>query len=64
MNEKKLLEALEGMIENRWYIAQHTYGDASKRATIQAVELEGVRQMILEPKCLNAIWDLYKKEEA
>ena len=64
MNEKKLLEALEGMIENRWLMARNMNGDAAKRATIQAVELEGVRRMIQDPKCLNAIWDLYKKEEA
>ena len=64
MNEKKLLEALEGMIENRRFIAQHLDGYEAKRATIQAVELEGVRQMILYPTCLNSIWDLYKKEEA
>ena len=64
MNEKKLLEAMEGMIENRWFIAQHTDGFEAKRATIQAVELEGVRQMILNPECLDQIWELYKKEEA
>lgn len=62
MNKKKLLEAIEGMIENRWYIAQHTEGDESKRATIQAVELEGVRQMIINPECLDAIHELYTKE--
>lgn len=62
MNEKKLLEALEGMIENRWTIANGTEGDNSKRALIQAVELEGVRQMILNPECLDKIWELYKKE--
>ena len=62
MNKKKLLEALEGMIENRWTIAQHMDGYEAKLATIQAVELEGVRQMILNPECLDKIWELYKKE--
>ena len=62
MNKKKLLEALEGMIENRWYIAQNTDGDESKRARIQAVELEGVRMMITDPYCLDAIHKLYKEK--
>ena len=49
MNKKKLLEALDGMIKNRWCIADNTDGDESKRARIQAVELEGVRMMITNP---------------
>lgn len=64
MNKKKLLEALEGMIENRWYIAQHTDGDESKRATSQAVELEGVRLMIINPEYLDVIHELYTMEGA
>ena len=64
MNEKKLLEALEGMIENRWTMANNTTGDTRKRHTTQAVELEGVRRMLLDPECLDRIWNLYKKEEA
>ena len=64
MNEKKLREALDGMIKNRWCIAYNTDGDESKRARIQAVELEGVRMMITNPDCLDAIHELYTKEEA
>lgn len=54
MNEKKLLEALEGMIENRG-TSRRIRMEMSPSATIQAVELEGVRQMIINPECLDMI---------
>ena len=63
MNEKKLLEVLEGMIGNRWYIAQHTYGNVSKRATIQAVELEGVRLLFTDPEYRELMYALYVDKE-